>query len=94
MCSGFSKEEGLRVKVLRKLATLFKKLRLSRLSLVADYLGSRFTLKQYRGRSRWTKREIERRHKVFDDTRPHDDMDDLIRVLEFENFMRDEYEKK
>ena len=94
MCSGFSKEEGLRVKVLRKLATLFKKLRLSKLSRAADYLGSRFTLKRFDSKTRQTKSEIERRHKIFDDTRPHDDTDDLIEALEFENFMRDEYEKK
>lgn len=94
MCSGFSKEEGLRVKVLRKLAKLFKKLRLNRLSKVVGYLGSRFTLKQHKGKSRRTKREIERRHKVFDYTRPHDDMDDLIKALEFENFMRDDYVKE
>lgn len=94
MCSGFSKEEGLRVKVLRKLARLFKKLRLSKLSLVVDYLGSRFTLKRYEGNPYQTKREVERRHEVFNDTRPHDDIDDLIEALEFENFMRDEYEKK
>jgi hypothetical protein len=94
MCSGFSKEEGLRVKVLRKLAQPFKKLRLSKLSLVADYLGSRFTLKRFNGKARQTKCEVERRHKIFNDTRPHDDTDDLIEALEFENFMRDEYEKK
>lgn len=94
MCSGFSKEEGLRVKVLRKLAKLFKKLRLSKLSQVADYLGSRFTLKRFDGNTRQTKSEIERRHKIFDDTRHHDDTDDLIEALEFENFMRDEYERK
>lgn len=94
MCSGFSKEEGLRVKALRKLAKLFKRLRLSKLSLVVDYLGSRFTLKQYRGKAYQTKREVERRHKIFNDTRPHDDIDDLVEALEFENFMRDEYEKK
>ena len=91
MCSGFSKEEGLRVKATRRLAKLSK---LSWLSRVVGYLGSRFTLKQYKGKSRWTKREIEHRHKVFDDTRPHDDMDDLIRALEFENFMRDDYVKE
>jgi hypothetical protein len=94
MCSGFSKEEGLRVKVLRKLAKLFKKLRLSKLSQVVDYLGSRFTLKRYDGNSYQTKREVERRHKIFNDTSPHDDIDDLIEALEFENFMRDEYKKK
>lgn len=94
MCSGFSKEEDLRVKVLRRLAKLFKKLRLSRLSRVADYLGSRFTLKQYKGEAHRTKHEVERRHKIFNDTRPHDDTDDLIEALEFENFMRDEYERK
>ena len=94
MCDGFSKEEGLRVKVLRKLAKLFKKLRLSKLSRVVDFLGSRFTLKRYEGNSHQTKREVERRHKIFNDTRPHDDIDDLIEALEFENFMRDEYEKK
>lgn len=90
MCSGLLKEEGLRVKATRKLAKLPK---LSKLSRVVGYLGSRFTLKQYKGKSRRTKREIERRHKVFDDTRPHDDIDDLIRALEFENFMRDDYVK-
>jgi hypothetical protein len=84
-------KEGLRVKATRRLAKLPKP---SWLSQVVGYLGSRFTLKRYKGKSRRTKREIERRHKVFDDTRPHDDMDDLIRALEFENFMRDEYEKK
>ena len=96
MCSGFSKEEGLRVKVLRRLAKLFKKLRLSKLPRAADYLGSRFTLKRFDGKTRQTKSksEIERRHKIFDDTRPHDDTDDLIEALEFENFMRDEYERK
>lgn len=94
MCSGFSKKEDLRIKVLRKLAKLFKKLRLSKLSLVADYLGSRFTLKRFDGKTRQTKNDVERRHKIFDDTRPHDDTDDLIEALEFENFMRDEYEKK
>ena len=93
MCSGFSKEDGLRAKALRKLARLFKKLRLSKLSRIADYLGSRFTLKQYEGKAHWTKHEVERRHKIFNDTRPHDDIDDLIEALEFENFMRDEYEK-
>lgn len=91
MCSGLLKEEGLRVKATRRLAKLPK---LSWLSREVGYLGSRFTLKQYRGKSRRTKREIERRHKVFDDTRPHDDMDDLIRALEFENFMRDDYVKE
>mgnify|MGYP000987049569 CR=1 FL=1 len=91
MCSGLLKEEGLRVKATRRLAKLPKP---SWLSQVAGYLGSRFTLKQHRGKSRRTKREIERRHKVFDDTRPHDDMDDLIRALEFENFMRDDYVKE
>ena len=91
MCSGLLKEEGLRVKATRRLAKLSK---LSWLSKVVGCLGSRFTLKQYRGKSRRTKREIERRHKVFDDTRPHDDMDDLIRALEFENFMRDDYVKE
>lgn len=91
MCSGLLKEEGLRVKATRRLVKLSK---LSWLSRVVDCLGSRFTLKQYRGKSRRTKREIERRHKVFDDTRHHDDMDDLIRALEFENFMRDDYVKE
>lgn len=43
-------------------------------------------------KKRATKRAIERRRKTFDDTRPHHG-DDLIRALEFENFMRDEYEK-
>ena len=87
-------EEGLRAKVLRKLAKLFKKLRLSKLSQVAGYLGSRFTLKRFNGKARQTRREVERRHKIFNDTRPHDDIDDLVEALEFENFMRDEYEKK
>lgn len=41
---------------------------------------------------RRTKREIERRKQVFDDTRPHHG-DDLIAALEFENFMRDDYVK-
>lgn len=91
MCSGLLKEEGLRVKVTRRLAKLPK---LNWLSRVVGYLGSRFTLKQYKGKSRRTKREIERRHKVFNDTRPHDDMDDLIKALEFENFMRDDYVKE
>lgn len=91
MCSGLLKEEGLRVKATRRLAKLPRS---SWLSKVVGCLGSRFTLKQYRGKSRRTKREIERRHKVFDDTRPHDDMDDLIRALEFENFMRDDYVKE
>jgi hypothetical protein len=87
-------KEGLRVKVLRKLAKPFKKFRLSKLSLAVDYLGSRFTSKRFDGKARQTKREVERRHKMFNDTRPHDDIDDLIEALEFENFMRDEYEKK
>lgn len=39
---------------------------------------------------RRTKKEIERRRKIFDDTRPHHG-DDLINALEFENFMRDDY---
>ena len=94
MCSGLLKEEGLRVKATRRLVKLPKLPKLSWLSRVAGCLGSRFTLKRYRGKSRRTKREIERRHKVFDDTRPHDDMDDLIRALEFENFMRDDYVKE
>lgn len=41
---------------------------------------------------RRTKREIERRRQVFDQTRPHHG-DDLIAALEFENFMRNEYTK-
>ena len=41
---------------------------------------------------RRTKREIERRRQIFDQTRPHHG-EDLIRALEFENFMRDEYAK-
>ena len=94
MCSGLLKEEGLRVKATRRLAKLPRSSKPSWLSKVAGYLGSRFTLKQYKGKSRRTKREIERRRKVFDDTRPHDDMDDLIRALEFENFMRDDYVKE
>ncbi len=43
-------------------------------------------------RIRQTKKEIERRRKVFDDTRPHHG-DDLIEALEYENFMRDDYTK-
>lgn len=43
-------------------------------------------------RQRATKRAIERRRKIFDETRPHHG-DDLIRALEFENFMRDDYVK-
>lgn len=43
-------------------------------------------------RERATKRAIERRRKIFDETRPHHG-DDLIRALEFENFMRDDYVK-
>ena len=87
-------EEDLRVKVLRRLAKLFKKLRLRKLSQAADCLGLRFALRRFDGKTRQTKSEIERRHKIFDDTRPHDDTDDLIEALEFENFMRDEYEEK
>lgn len=41
---------------------------------------------------RRTKREIERRRQIFDDTRPHHG-DDLIEALEYENFMRDDYVK-
>lgn len=44
-------------------------------------------------RTRRTKKEAERRRKVFDDTRPHHG-DDLIAALEYENFMRDDYEKR
>jgi hypothetical protein len=84
-------EEGLRVKATRRLAKLSK---LSWLSKVVGYLGSRFTLKRFNGKTRQTKSEIERRHKIFDDTRPHDDTDDLIEALEFENFMRDEYDHR
>lgn len=43
-------------------------------------------------KKRATKRAIERRRKIFDETRPHHG-DDLIRALEFENFMRDDYAK-
>lgn len=43
-------------------------------------------------KQRATKRAIERRRKIFDETRPHHG-DDLIRALEFENFMRDDYAK-
>lgn len=43
-------------------------------------------------KKRATKRAIERRRKLFDATRPHHG-DDLIRALEFENFMRDDYVK-
>lgn len=87
-------KEGLRVKALRKLAKLFKKLRPSKLSRVVGCLGSRFTLKQYKGKAYQTKSEAERRHKIFNDTRPHDDTDDLIEALEFENFMRDKYDHR
>lgn len=41
---------------------------------------------------RRTRRSIEYRKKIFDNTRPHRG-DDLIKALEFENFMRDDYEK-
>ena len=41
---------------------------------------------------RRTKREVARRKQIFDETRPHHG-DDLIRALEFENFMRDDYAK-
>lgn len=41
---------------------------------------------------RQTKKEIARRKKLFDETRPHHG-DDLIEALEYENFMRDEYTK-
>ena len=44
-------------------------------------------------RQRATKRAIERRRKIFDETSPHHG-DDLIRALEFENFMRDDYVKR
>jgi hypothetical protein len=57
----------------------------------ADYLGLRFTSRESRQE---TKKEIARRREVFNQTRPHDDIDDLVEALEFENFMRDEYEKK
>lgn len=43
-------------------------------------------------RKRATKKAIERRRKIFDETRPHHG-DDLIKALEFENFMRDDYVK-
>lgn len=56
-----------------------------------DYLGSRFTSRKSRQE---TKKEITRRREVFNQTRPHDDIDDLIEALEFENFMRDEYDHR
>nr|DAV53595.1 MAG TPA: hypothetical protein [Caudoviricetes sp.] len=77
-------QEGIRIRI----SKLVRRLK------IVDCLGSRFTLKRYEGNSYQTKREVERRHKIFNDTRPHDDIDDLIEALEFENFMRDEYEKK
>lgn len=43
-------------------------------------------------RKRATKKAIERRRKIFDKTRPHHG-DDLIKALEFENFMTDYYAK-
>lgn len=42
---------------------------------------------------RQTKREIERRRRIYDATRPHHG-DDLIEALEFENFVRDDYRKE
>lgn len=57
----------------------------------ADCLGSRFTSRKSRQE---TKKEIARRREVFNQTRPHDDMDDLIEALEFENFMRDKYDHR
>lgn len=57
----------------------------------ADYLGSRFISRKSR---QGTKREIARRREVFNQTRPHDDIDDLIEALEFENFMRDKYDHR
>lgn len=42
---------------------------------------------------RRTKREIERRRKIFDDTRPHHG-DDLIAALEYESFITDSYIKR
>lgn len=41
---------------------------------------------------RRTKREVAIRKQIFDETRPHHG-DDLIRALEYENFMRDDYAK-
>ena len=56
-----------------------------------DWPGSRFTSRESRQE---TKKEIARRREVFDQTRPHDDIDDLIEALEFENFMRDKYDHR
>lgn len=56
-----------------------------------DWPGSRFTSRESRQE---TKKEIARRREVFDQTRPHDDIDDLIGALEFENFMRDKYDHR
>lgn len=42
---------------------------------------------------RRTKREIERRRQIFDDTRPHHG-DDLIAALEYEAFITDSYIKR
>lgn len=42
---------------------------------------------------RRTKREIERRRNIFDDTRPHHG-DDLIAALEYEAFITDSYIKR
>lgn len=56
-----------------------------------DWPGSRFTSRESRQE---TKKEIARRREVFNQTRPHDDIDDLIEALEFENFMRDKYDHR
>lgn len=51
-------------------------------------VGSKSTTKY----SRHTKNEMLRRRKIFDKTRPHHG-DDLIKALEFEVGLRNDYEK-
>lgn len=62
--------------------------------MIREKLKSLLNRRDYRSSSstskRRTKKEIERRKKIFDNTRPHHG-DDLIKALEFENFMRDDY---
>lgn len=50
--------------------------------------NSRSTLKH----SRHTRNEMLRRRRIFDETRPHHG-DDLIKALEFEAGLRNDYEK-
>lgn len=57
----------------------------------ADWPDSRFTSRESRQE---TKKEIARCREAFNQTRPHDDIDDLIEALEFENFMRDKYDHR